>query len=800
MRKLIFLTIIILLFIHPLLAQNSGVIEGRIFNAKNNEPVAFASIVIWGTTIGSISDIDGKFLFTGITPGFVKLKASSIGFEEYVSPEFLVTNAKNTYIEIAMNEANIELTEAVVKASPFRKQQESPVSLRRIGIAEIEKNPGGNRDISKVIQSFPGVSSTPAYRNDVIVRGGGPGENRFYLDEVEIPNLNHFATQGASGGPVGIINVDFIREVNFYSGAFPSDKGNALSSILDFKQVDGNAEKIKFRSTIGASDLALTLDGPLGDNTSFIFSARRSYLQLLFAGLGLPFLPTYNDYQFKIRSRINQSNEITIIGLGALDNSVLNLNANETADQRYILSYLPVSEQWNYTTGAVYKHFREKGYDTWVLSRNFLNNVSYKHEQNDESLPRTFDYASQEIENKFRYEKNTTLGKFKINVGVNGEYSKYSNNTRKLLFIQDSLQNVSYDSNIEMFNYGFFGQAGRSFLNNRVTLSAGIRFDGSSYSQEMSNLLKQFSPRISASYQVNEKVSANFNTGRYYQRPPYTALGYRDNNGNLVNKLNGIKYYSVDHIVAGIDFLPDENSKISVEGFYKHYRDYPFSVNDSVALATKGADFGTYGDEALLPVAEGRAYGLEIFGRLLDLKKFNVILSYTLVWSEFKNTVLKSNEEKYIPTSWDNRHIFNLTATRNFKKNWDVGFKWRFVGAAPYTPFDYSKSEIKDAWDVTGTPYPDYSKFNSLRLKPYHQLDIRIDKQYFFKKWSLMAYIDVQNLYNFKAFEPDKLVRNSIINPGSDDLDEANGRYNLSYIPSDGSGTILPTIGIIIEF
>jgi len=387
--------------------ESRAVIEGRIFNAGNNEPIPFASIIIYGTSIGSISDMDGKFLFTGIEPGFIRLQSSSVGFEPAITEEYQLTNAKKIFIDIPMQEANIELSAVTVKASPFRKQEESPVSLRIIEISEIEKNPGGNRDISKVIQSFPGVSSTVSFRNDLIVRGGGPSENRFYLDGIEIPNLNHFSTQGSSGGPAGIINVDFLREVEYYSGAFPSNRGNALSSVFDFSQVDGNKEKIRFKGSVGASDLALTLDGPLGENTSFIVSARRSYLQLLFTALKLPFLPTYSDFQFKVKSRINEKNEISFIGIGAIDNSSLNLKANETAAQRYILEYLPVNEQWNYAMGAVYKHYRERGFNTLVVSRNYLNNVSYKNLLNDPELPRTFDYASTEAENKFRFEHFT---------------------------------------------------------------------------------------------------------------------------------------------------------------------------------------------------------------------------------------------------------------------------------------------------------------------------------------------------------------------------------------------------------
>lgn len=362
MRPKIYITVLLYLISIYTYSQrpDNGTIQGTVVNSKNNEPVPFANIVIFQTNIGAATNFDGEFKFTGVKPGFIQLQVSAVGFETYISPDIMVTNSKIVNIDIPLKETTIAIDEVVVKPSPFRKTEESPVSLRKIGIKDIEKSPGSNRDISKVIQSFPGVASTPVQRNDVIVRGGGPSENSFYLDDVEIPNINHFATQGASGGPVGIINVDFIREVDFYSGAFPANRGGALSSVLEFKQKDGNKEKLEVQGTLGASEVALTLDGPIGDKTSYIFSVRRSYLQLLFAVLELPFLPTYNDIQFKTKTRFNEKNELTLIGLGALDQFNLNLDANETEDQQYILNYLPVNEQWSYTFGAVFKHYRKK--------------------------------------------------------------------------------------------------------------------------------------------------------------------------------------------------------------------------------------------------------------------------------------------------------------------------------------------------------------------------------------------------------------------------------------------------------
>src|SRR6056297_213407 len=381
--------------------KNSGEIQGRVFNSKNNEPVPFANVVIFQTTIGSASNFDGEFLFTGLKPGFVKLQVSAVGYKTYISEEIMVTNAKKVNINIPLEETSVALDEVVVKPSPFRKTEESPVSLRRIGIQDIEKSPGSNRDISKVIQSFPGVASTPVQRNDVIVRGGGPSENSFYLDGVEIPNINHFATQGASGGPVGIINADVLREVNLYTGEFPANRRNALSSVIEMYQVDGSKEQFNFRGAVGASDLALTADGPIGENTTYIASVRRSYLQFLFAALELPFLPKYNDYQFKVKSKLNDKNEISVVSLGAYDVNSLNLEADDTEEQRYILGNLPVNNQWSYAFGVVYKHYGENGFDTWVASRNYLDNKAYKYQNNNEvdSLL-LLDYESDEIENR----------------------------------------------------------------------------------------------------------------------------------------------------------------------------------------------------------------------------------------------------------------------------------------------------------------------------------------------------------------------------------------------------------------
>jgi hypothetical protein len=789
-------TIILIILFSPLLIfSQKATLKGKVVDAVSNEPLPFVNVLVSGTSSGSVTDFEGNFIITGLEPGFIRVEASFIGYRKAVSSEVEVSIAKTNTIEIRLEEQKEQIDEVTVTASPFRKTEESPVSLRSIGIGEIEKSPGANRDISKVIQSFPGVQSTPAYRNDVIIRGGGPSESRFYLDGVEVPFINHFATQGASGGPVGIINADFLREVNYYSGAFPASRGNALSGVLEFFQIDGNRDKLKFQGTLGASEVAATFDGPLGENTTYVFSARRSYLQFLFSVIGLPFLPNFTDMQFKVRSRIDKKNEVTLIGLGAFDVFDLNLGIEDPDEQQsFILSQIPVNEQWNYTLGVVYKHYRDNSFQTVVLSRSHLNNGAYKYFDNDDSSEenKILDYSSQEIENKLRFENSSRLDGYKLNFGANMEFVTYTNSTQQRRFYGDGIVNVNYNTSLDLVKWGLFAQASKTILNERLVVSIGLRADANNYSQSMNNLLGQLSPRFSASYSLTRQWSLNFNTGRYYQLPPYTTLGFQQQ-GRLINRDNQLTYIQADHVIGGLEYRPKQTVLFSLEGFWKGYDNYPYSVRDQISLANKGADFGVVGDEEVLSQSDGRAFGAEFQVRVNAPGGFNLNLSYTLVRSEFNN-----GTGRYIPTGWDARHLLNVTSTTDLKKGWRVGGRWRFVGGLPYTPYNLERSSLVEAWNLTGSPYFDFTRLNEERFNPFHQLDVRVDKLFYLDRITAKFYIDVQNLYNFQAEQQDIIVRDTN-EEGNFIYTDSGNRYQLRRVRNT-SGTVLPTIGIILEF
>ena len=455
-----------LVFTTSLFAQTSSV-KGIVKNRFSNEPIPFASVAIQGTRLGAVSDDNGNFEITGVEPGFIKLQVSSVGFSPFMSEQVRVTTSTHAYVEVSLEESSTTLNEVTVKVDKFSQKLETPLSLHRIGVEEIEKSAGSNRDISKVIQSLPGVGGSVSYRNDLIVRGGGPSENRFYLDGIEMPTLNHFSTQGASGGPVGILNVDFIKSADYYSSAFPSGKGNALSSVFDFKMIDGNKDKPTFRASVGASEVSFSANTPVGNNSSLLFSARRSYLQFLFAQIGLPFLPTYNDITTRFKTKINDRNELTFLFIGAYDQFKLNLNADSTEQNRYILGYLPVNNQWNYTVGVTHKLYLGSSILTTVVSRNHLNNTIYKYRNNDESSQSNLltNYKSNEIENKFRTEFSSNAADYNIVAGVSGEYAWYDNSTYNNLYINGAPTEFRYQSELRIVKYGAFGSVSKTILN-----------------------------------------------------------------------------------------------------------------------------------------------------------------------------------------------------------------------------------------------------------------------------------------------------------------------------------------------
>lgn len=795
----------VFLFTAQINAQTT--IKGRVADALNNEPLSFASVKLQGTELGAYTDSAGFYSISNLKPGAYNVECSTLGYITKVEFEVEVRNSAPKQVDFLLEKAKKALGEVrVTAADKFKTMEESPLSVRSIGVNEIQRNPGSNRDISKVLQNLPGVASTVSYRNDLLVRGGGPSENRFYLDGIEIPNINHFATQGSTGGPVGLLNVDFIREADFYTGAFPANRGNSMSSVLDLKNKDGRSDRWGGTLTSGYTATGLSLEGPLGKHTTVLFSARQSYLQVLFRQIGLPFLPTFNDYEIKMSIKPNKQNDITFLGLCAVDKFAYNLDAVKFAQDkgdsngvdyaRYILGNLPKNEQNNATVGVNWKRFRKNGYSTFVVSRNSLFNTISKFADNDETNADKliYNYKSYEAEIKLRAENNGMWHGFKYNYGGGVEHAYYTNNTFNRISTPFGIDTVNFYSKLQFLKFSFFTQWSKSYVNDHLKISFGVRTDFNDYASSMLNPLQQLSPRLSASYLIAKNAHLNFNTGIYYQLPSYTILGYRNTEGELVNKLNKVQYIQCKQTVIGADWFSSINSKISLEGFYKLYDRYPFSQNYQVSLANLGGDFGVLGNESVLSNNKGRAYGAEFSYQQKLFKGFYGIFTYTFVRSSFQNA-----KGEYVSASWDYRNIINATIGKKFKNNWEIGTKIRYQGGQPFTPYDSLGSLLRSNWDITGQGILDFTKLNTYRTQDLFNVDMRIDKKMNFKKWSMVFYVDVQNILGTKTRQQPFL---SVIRDanGMPLVNATNPMYYQGRYITNNNGVRTPNVGIIVEF
>lgn len=786
MQKLI-LSVFLGLFLCSNSWAQKGSFSGSVTDAKSGETLVGVVVQLLETGVGVVSDSNGNYTFTAIPAKSYNVKASYLGYVSLVKYDVVIRSEGNIDVDFALEPVSKQLKEAVVKANPFTKSEETPLSQQKLSQQEIVSYPGGNNDVAKVVQSLPGISgSIGGFRNDVIIRGGSPGENVYYLDGVEIPNINHFSTQGSAGGPVGMLNVAFFEGVKLTTGAFAAQYDNVLSGVLQFDQRKGNERHFQANARLGASESGLTLEGPLfrkgkeKSATSYIISARRSYLQFLFQWIGLPILPDYWDYQYKIQHQINPYNSLILTGIGSIDDFSVNELDGFDPEQKAVQEQVPIIRQRTNTIGLIWKRrFKSnKGFTQLALSNNRLANRFERFRDNVQQMGLYLSNVSTETESKLRYTHTYYTGAWTITSGLSLQLAQYTNQTK------DLINGANFDAGISFWKYGAFTQASRRFFKERVGLSVGLRTDGNSYTKEGYALQKTLSPRLAVNYRIDSAGKWNWNAsiGRYFKLPPYTVLGFKDNTGNYNNK--NVHYIQSDQLVMGLEYLLTESSRISIEGFYKYYNHYPVSITDSVSLANKGGGFEVLGNEAVSSIGKGKAYGVELLYQQKFTGKLYSIVALTLYRSLFSGL----NASDFRPSSWDNGQLLSLTGGYKFAKNWDLSGRFRYLGKTPYAPVDQA---------ATLANYPlvvrDYDRLGEVQLSTFQQLDLRIDKKWNFKKWSLDVYLDVQNV--LAAATPSEpsygLKRDSqgnIVQPNS-----------LVQVNTTAAGTVIPSIGLVLN-
>jgi len=790
-------------------AQKTGVIFGKVKDKNTQEALIGVTIQLEGTQLGAVSDIDGRFKISEIPTASYNIKANFLGYEAQTFYNIVVTSGNSSELNINLEPVSSKLKEVQITANTFGKRLESPLSIQSLTIEEIRNNPGGNYDISKVIQVLPGVGGTGgnAARNDLIVRGGAPSENVYYLDGVEVPQINHFSTQGSGGGPQGILNVSFIEDVSLSTSSFAAKYDNALSSILQIRQRDGNPEKMEGNIRLSSTEFALSLEGPINKKTTYMVSARRSYLDFFFKLIDLPIRPNYWDFQYKVTHKFNDKTSLTAIGLGAIDEFTFAVPKESDPTKEYIIRAYPTINQWNYTVGFTLKHLVRNGYYNVTLSRNMFNNQLDQFEDADfgNESKRTFGSVSNEIENKFRFDVNKFVDEWKFSYGVSAQYVKYNNDVFAKVAneVTDSTGAIvqpavysSFVTAIDFMKYGAFVSVNRKVLNEKLSLTLGLRADINSFSSTANGIKEVFSPRFSVSYALTPKVNINATIGRYNKIPAYTILGYKNGNGELVN--SDVKNIVSDHIAGGLEFLPTPSLRITAEGFYKMYSNYPVSIATGISLANLGNDFGAIGNEAVESSGKGKSYGFELFAQQKLIKDFYVTASYTFFYSKFSGL-----DGKYVSSTWDTRNLLSFIVGKKFKKGWELGAKYRLSGGEPYSPYDMVESQ--KMYTITGQGVDDYSKLNTERLPTFHQLDMRIDKKFNYRRTTLNVYLDFQNVLMSKSVSKDyySFQRNA----DNTDFETTDGKP----LKSDGSNAIpvliknedtnfIPSLGIIFQF
>ncbi|MFT4605743.1 MAG: hypothetical protein ACI9W4_002487 [Rhodothermales bacterium] len=714
----------------------SGSIRGQVVDAVTQESLPGVNVVIAGTIQGSATDLDGRFVIEGLVPGTYAVQASFIGFRTETKSDLVVQASRPTFILFEMRQTAVELEGLFVETSAFARPADAPTSVTTLAAEEVRRTPGGQNDISRSLLSLPGVTGGVDNRNDLLVRGGGPGENSYFLDGIEIPQINHFATQGATGGALGLVNVDFIREAEFYRGGFPVRYGDALSSVLLINNRPGSPDGIAGDFTLGAAEAGLTLDGPLGAPGNWLLSVRRSYLQFLFEALGLPIRPGYWDFQGRLEYDLNRQNRVTVIGIGAIDDfGIVQPGPEASVENQDIFESVLDNDQRTYTAGISWRRLVDSGVITTSLSRSLSDYRFADRSRDDEPLLSNQSVESDtriRMDGDFRIDPRLTLG-----LGAGTTLTQLETDFfERATPASTSGVDLQFEDALSAWKSFAYAQLTAETLRGRLSTTAGLRVDHHSFLEAG----WYASPRLSANLQVLPEWSVSASVGVFRQSPEMLSLIVRDRDSNRVNR--GLPFIQANQAIVGVSWLTRPSLRITLEGFYKHYADYPVLVgNPTLSLANLGGDFGYVGAEPLDGSGTGRAYGLELFAQRKLVERFYFLSAYTLAQSQFSGTdqVLK-------PSSWDVRHSLSLTGGYLIGKKWQIGLKWRYLSGRPYTPFDPSRSA--EEYALTGRGAPDYGRVNSLRTPAYMRLDLRVDRRFSLVRWNAEVYIDIQNVTN----------------------------------------------------
>jgi hypothetical protein len=782
LSKTISIYILILLLTNSALSKNllspDGTIEGNIIDRQTKEPLAGVNILIPGTSQGASTNIDGKFLIEDLPIGTYRLEISYIGYITQKVTDIIVTHNKPAVVDIQLMEQIMESEGIVVTAGYFVEEtmtQPSTIGLQR---EEIRRFPGGFEDVVRTVSTFPGIAiNVSSGRNDLLVRGGGPSENLYVVENIEVPNINHFGTQGTGSGSLSFVNLDFVENVSFSTGGFTSEFGDKMSSTLSLNLSRGRRDHIGGKLLISATQYGFNLEGPLGSSGDFIFSARRSYLDLIFNAAGLPFVPVYTDFNFVLHYDLSEKDKFVILGLAALDQVDRDIS---TEENRVVNAGIMDNTQNQYISGLNYRRLLNHGY--LDLTVGFTSN-NYQFSQINEFGEKYFD--SQAKENEFNIKAQHFIGISKT-LGLLSGLSFKNVHVDNVTVFADTIYDRSGNrvpvESLGLTQYTKLIADGKKYaafikaewaVTPLLSLNLGLRLDHYSFLRKPNYL----APRLNLKYKLSNSLSLKGSLGIYYQSPSYVWM---------VNEENRDLYALENNMaIIGVDYLIQDDLRMSVETFYKRYDNLPTGtlpdVNDYLVITNTGTgyggredDFQSFGYFSMLSDGTGKAYGFE----WLLQKKFSRIPCYGQISFGYSKSEYIAGNGLMYPGQFDQRIIINIAGGYKFNENWEISSKFRFYTGIPYTTVYRPTDNPLNPGNIQNLP----DEYLSARLDPEGIWDVRVDRYFNFNSWRLVIFVDVQNVLNVKY--------------------QTRPTYDFwnDEVVTQNSIGILPTIGISAEF
>lgn len=756
------------------LAAGPGSIHGRVLDAETKQPLAGANITVAGTGRGAIAGKMGDFTIGDLEPGNYNLTISFVSYETAVVTDIVVKPGVPT--TVFRDLMSIPVAGETIDVRPsFFANNATPTSSVSLSREEIRRFPGGFEDIVRTISTLPGVALVnQGGRNDLLVRGGGPSENLYLVNGLEVPNINHFGSQGFTGGALSFVNLDFIDGVDFSTGGFGAGYGDKMSSALAIEMREGRPDRLGGKATISATQFGLNVEGPLpaGAGGHFLFSARKSYLDLLFRALDEPFIPIYTDFNLAGDYRINERYELSFLGLGALDRVDRD---NSTSENKIVNAGILGNTQDRWIGGLRLRRLFATGFLDVIGG---YNQVDYRLAQADTNQVKYFASDARERETALRAEGTRRLpagfdvsagaGVKRVGVGYATAFADtvYDRSGRRV-----AREDLDLPAEIAV-DRGAFKLAAWVEAKRRVKgteWTAGFRLD---YFEDLEQTLYP-AGRFSLRYGLSDRLTLKGSFGTYYQAPSYVWLGNPDN--------RDLKALRNDMPIAGIDYRLRGDLNLSAEGFYKRYRDLPAGAtpetsylvltNTGVGYGGREDDFQSFGFIPLDPTGKGEAYGVD----LLAQKKFAAVPCYGTVGFTLSRTRYTAPNGSTYPGQFDQAAVFTLSCGYVINPRWEVSGKWRYASGAPYTPV---YDPATNGGVISNLP----AEYLGARLAATHALDVRVDRRFSFTSWSIVAFLDIQNIYNYKA----------PVTPSWDFWEEE--------VVDRQSLGILPTLGVSAEF